>query len=373
MALKALGIAAVIFAFMATSSQAETIVFGQNPETFQLPYDISITKVSIHVPDMKYGGFGDYCFATFRMLEPLYPVPLMMLGRGGFVEPLCFNTVRTEAIEGWVYPTEPQEGPVLVPAGDWEQEIDLSGTPFFLPAGSHLICDSLGTVSSVIPTGSMNGTCTVEYHRYEEGQPRYRFLRLPYFDQAFKHGKPLVTSYFDSYEGGRPLEIPSAVAYIGNNNHGSKMIACLRKEKQSGELIEELCLPEADQDSPGQVPIGWTINDGERIALDCHYPEDDLTSEGDCAAFLVAKLPDDLKLSPENSFRDYGELPRGYVPKWCEMTADIVKVESHHDPILCGLGKQCSRDERIANCEASFNVTAFPLASCMTDGSCFEE
>ncbi len=376
--LKVLAIAALAVGLIAQAAHADTFRFGQNPDWVNLPYDISITKVSIHVPDMKYGGFGDYCFGTMRFTDGVYPVPIpgkenFSMGRGGFVEPLCFNTTRYKAIEGWVYPTEPQEGPVLVPAGDWDQTIDLADTPYFLAAGTALICNSLGTISSVLPTGSMNGTCTVEYERYEAGEPRYRFIRLPYFDQSFNHAERLVTSYFEGYDSGHPLEIASGVAYIGNNLLDSHMIACLRKEQEDGTLIKEMCLPEADQDSPGQFPIDWTINVGERIALDCHYPADDLESEGDCAVYLLAKLPDDLALSWENSFRDYGEMPRGYVTEWCEQTADAIAVETHHDPILCGIDKICSRAERVANCQAAINISVFPEASCMAGGSCFSE
>lgn len=364
----AIGIGAMAYEYFGT----KTVVFRQNPEPMRLPYDISITKVSISVPGFKYGGFADYCLAIWRDGDDPYPVKQPILGRGGFIEPLCFNTVRTKAVPGWVYPTGPVEGPVLVPAGDWNQTVDLSATPIFVPKGTMLICNSLGTISSVLPSGSMNGSCDIEYKRYLPDAPRYRFLRLPYFDQMFSEAEPLVSSYFQSYTDGRPLHIKSAVAYIGNNLHGSAMDACLTHEK-NGEIIERFCFPPSDQDSPGQVPVDFTINEGEQLRLDCHYPSGDKISSGDCAAFLVAKLPDDLELSPENAFRDYGEVPRDYIPVWCEKTANTLKTEVIHNPMLC-LSKEgaiCSFEEKMANCLESFNNSSHPEASCMKDGSCF--
>lgn len=125
---------------LATASERPEIkIFGQTPsggkpEEFRAPFDLSITRVVINVPGFKVGGYADYCLQLRRDEPPKYPLgrPEQRVGRGGFIEPLCFNTVRSEAVEGWVYPTEPQDGPVFVPAGDWRQSVDLSDTPIFL-------------------------------------------------------------------------------------------------------------------------------------------------------------------------------------------------------------------------------------------------
>jgi hypothetical protein len=353
-------------------TRTQTVVFRQNPEPIRVSHDISITKVSISVPGFKYGGFADYCIGTWRTDSDPYPVKRPILGRGGFLEPLCFNTVRTKATPGWVYPTGPVEGPVFVPAGDWNQSVDLTTSPIYVPKGTMLTCNSLGTVSSVLPSGSMDGTCTIEYTRYTPNAPRYRFLRLPYYDQMFSADEPMAASYFQSYAGGKPLNIVSAVAYIGNNLHTSAMEACLSHEK-NGEVIERFCFPPSDQDSPGQVPVNWTINDGERLSLECQYPPEDKVSSGDCAIYLVAELPENTELSPENAFRDYGEVPRDYIPVWCEKTANTLKTEVIHNPMLC-LSKEgavCSFEEKMANCLEAFDNRAHPKASCMKDDSCF--
>ncbi|WP_152976796.1 hypothetical protein [Pseudomonas putida] len=354
-------------------SRTRTIVFGKDPEPLILPYDISITSVSISVPGFKYGGFADYCLGTWRGEPDPYPIKKPILGRGGFIEPLCFNTVRTKAVPGWVYPTGPVDGPVFVPAGDWNQSVDLTKSPIYVPKDTLLTCNSLGTVSSVLPSGSMDGTCTIQYTRYQPNSPRYRFLRLPYYDQMFSADEPMAPSYFQSYAGGKPLNIVSAVAYIGNNLHTSAMDACLTHEK-NGEVIERFCFPPSDQDSPGQVPVNWTIKDGERLSLECHYPPEDKVSSGDCAIYLVAELPEDLELSAENAFRDYGEVPRDYIPVWCEKTAKTLKTEVIHNPMLC-LSKEgtvCSFEEKMSNCLESFDNRAHAKATCMADNSCYD-
>ncbi|THF56592.1 hypothetical protein [Ollibium composti] len=355
------------------NGNAAEFVFGQNSEPTRLNQDISITRVSIKVSGFFVGGFADYCLELKRDKPPLYSPTI---GRGGYIEPMCFNTVRTQSTESalatlwrWAKSKLLRANLTLVPAGDWEQQVELSNTPIFVPDGTLINCGSLGALSSTYDAKSLVGTCTVEYQAYEAGDPRFRLLRMPYYDQFFHYEKPLITSYLRSFEG-HALHISGAVVYIGNNNHGSQMEACLTKER-NGKTIGHLCFPPANQDSPGQVFFDWTINKNERVGLDCYYPADDRTSSGDCAAYLIVKLPDDLERSPENAFRDYGELPRDYVQTWCEQTAHIISEESMHDPKLC-LGKDaCSFEEKMANCRDAFEHTTFPRASCMADSSCY--
>src|SRR5262249_40573833 len=115
-------IAAVIGGILLTvfgQPRAEKMTFGQNPAPLKIPNDISITRVSIEVKGFRIGGFGDYCLGMWRADPPTY-APTM--GRGGYIEPLCFNVVRTKS------------------AGDWTQHVDLSETPIFIPAKTFLVC-----------------------------------------------------------------------------------------------------------------------------------------------------------------------------------------------------------------------------------------
>ena len=123
--------AAVIGGILLTVSgqaRAEKMTFGQNAHPLKIPHDISITRVSIEINGFQLGGFADYCLGTLRTEPPAYSSPRM--GRGGYVEPLCFNVVRTKS------------------AGDWGQHVDLSETPIFIPANTILMCNSLGAVNS---------------------------------------------------------------------------------------------------------------------------------------------------------------------------------------------------------------------------------
>src|SRR5262245_8801483 len=114
-----------IFFTVSGQARAEKMTFGQNAEPLKIPHDISITRVSIEIKGFEIGGFADYCLAMWRIDSPSY-APLM--GRGGYIEPLCFNVVRTKS------------------AGDWGQHVDLSETPIFIPANTFLVCNSLGTL-----------------------------------------------------------------------------------------------------------------------------------------------------------------------------------------------------------------------------------
>jgi hypothetical protein len=333
-------------------AQAEKMIFRQNPEPVKVHHNISLTRISIEVNGFQIGGFGDYCMALWRTDAPTYAPSI---GRGGYIEPLCFNVVRTKS------------------AGDWRQQVDLSETPIFIPANTFLICNSLGTlnVDPSIPTASMEGTCIIDYEPYSPGKPRYRFLRLPYYDQTFSASEPLVPSYFKAWDHDHPLRIQSAVAYIGNNYHHSSMNACLTRLRD-GEIVDTYCFPTSDQQSPGLVAVGWTIEENERLGLDCWYPPDDEISSGDCAIYLIVEIPSDLKLSPENAVRDYGNVPRDFVEQWCDEAARTFATEAVHNPRLCNGAESCSHDTKMINCRAAFEHTTFPKASCMKTGSCWD-
>ena len=333
-------------------ASAEKMIFRQNPDPVKVQHDIALTRISIEVNGFQIGGFGDYCMAMWRTDAPTY-APSM--GRGGYIEPLCFNVVRTKS------------------AGDWRQHVDLSETPIFIPANTFLICNSLGTlnVDTSIPTASMDGTCTIDYERYSPGKPRYRFLRLPYYDQTFSASEPLVPSYFKAWDRDHPLRIESAVAYIGNNYHHSSMDACLTRVRD-GEVEEKHCFPKSDQQSPGHVPVGWTIKEPERLGLECWYPPEDQISSGDCAIYLIVEIPPDLKISPENAVRDYGNLPRDFVEQWCNQAARTFATEAVHNPRLCNGAESCSYDTKMMNCRAAYERTTFPEASCMKSSSCWD-
>jgi hypothetical protein len=341
-----------IFLTVSGQARADKMTFGQNADPVKTLQDISITRVSIEIKGFQIGGFADYCLAMWRTDTPTY-APTM--GRGGYIEPLCFNVVRTKS------------------AGDWGQHVDLSETPIFIPANTFLMCNSLGTlnVDPNIPAASMDGTCIIDYEQYSPGKPRYRFLRLPYYDQTFTATAPLLPSYFKAWDRDHPLRIESAVAYLGNNYHHSSMDACLTRLRD-GKIVEKHCFPKSDQQSPGWVPIGWTIKESERLGLDCWYPPEDQISSGDCAAYLVVEIPPDLELSPENAFRDYGNLPRDFVEQWCDKTARTFATETVHNPRLCLGAETCSYETKMMNCRAAFEQTTYPEASCMKTRSCWD-
>jgi hypothetical protein len=346
-------LAAVIGGILLTvysQARAEKMIFGQNPEPVKMPYDVSVTNVSIEVKGFAIGGFADYCLAMWRTDSPTYSPTV---GRGGYIEPLCLNVVRTQS------------------TGDWEQYVDLSETPIFIPANTSLVCNSLGAVNSSIPAASMDGTCIIDYNRYSPGKPRYRFLRLPYYDQTFSASEPLLPSYYKAWDRDHPLRIESAVVYLGNNYHHSSMNACLTRLRD-GEIVDTYCFPTSDQQSPGLVAVGWTIEENERLGLDCWYPPEDEISTGDCAAYLVAEIPRHLKLSPENAFRDYGNLPRDFVEEWCDKAATTFVTETVHNPRLCLGAETCPYNTKMMNCRAAFEQTTFPEASCMKTRSCWD-
>jgi hypothetical protein len=333
-------------------AHSETLTFGQNSNPIAISHDISITRVSIKIQGFTVGGFADYCMATWRTEPPAYSPTV---GRGGYIEPLCFNVVKTKA------------------AGDWEQHVNLEHTPIYIPAGTMLVCNSLGAVSSMVPAASMPGRCDIEYEPHTPGSPRYRFLRLPYYDQTFDSDTPLVPSFYKAWDREHPLRIASAVIYQGDNYHTSSMKFCLTRLREDMTVLERYCLPPSDQQSPGQMEIGWMVGNGELVGIECSYPSDDAVSSGDCAAYMVVEIPSDLELSAENAFRDYGNVPRHLVEQWCETTAKTIITEAVHNPQLCLGKKGCSYETKMSNCRASFEHSTFPKASCMSTNSCWKE
>src|SRR5262249_61791091 len=96
------------------------MTFGQNSDPLKVLHDISITRISIEIKGFEKGGFADYCLAMFRTDPPIYLGTAV--GRGGYIEPLFFNVVRTKS------------------AGDLGEDVDLSGKPIFIPANTELVC-----------------------------------------------------------------------------------------------------------------------------------------------------------------------------------------------------------------------------------------
>jgi hypothetical protein len=94
----------------------------------------------------------------------------------------------------------------------------------------------------------------------------------------------------------------------------------------------------------------------------------------DCAFYLVVEIPPDTSLGPENSFRDYGNVPRPEVDDWCAMFVTDLAIPGQRD-LLCytydlahGItpGTACTMAELAQTCS-----DAFAPAACIADDTCF--
>lgn len=340
---------------------AKELVFGKDAPEHVLQSDISISRVEIEAKGFFVGGFADYCLAVRRDKGPAtYNPPL---GRGGFSELICFNYVRTRDATTF-------DGAVPKP---WRQEVDLSSSPLFLPAGTTIMCNSLGATRSDFPAGGLDGSCTLTYEDYVPNSPRSRMLRLPYMDMTFDWQHKLTPSFFSGWSKSEPLKISSVVVYAGNNFHDSSMEMCLTRSPKSDRtnITDQRCFPKSDEESAGQVHLDWTIDHDEVVGLNCKYPDDDKRSTGDCAAFLVVDVPSSLPNSAESVMREFGAVPKYMAQAWCKDTAETFATVSVHNPVLCKPGvEKCDVKEKMKSCLKAFK-DIFPDAKCMKKSSCW--
>lgn len=80
--------------------------------------------------------------------------------------------------------------------GTWQQNIDLSKTPLYMPANTDINC--FAPIYFVkLPSNSVL-ECSITYHVYTYPEPRYRSIRFPYTDVPNLPSGKLMKSWYKS-------------------------------------------------------------------------------------------------------------------------------------------------------------------------------
>jgi len=312
-----------------------------------LPADIEITKITFDY-DLAQGGQVDYTLAVYRV-DATLPYPSLPGGYGDLVT---------------LHPT------FFAAPAHWHQELDLTATPLFIPANTQLACVSSG--GSDAPTQGLR-SCVVEYQTHLPGDPRFRIFRIPYFD-VMRLGGSFVTSEYTA-AAAHALEVKSVMMYEGVLGTYTGCVQHL--DHVGGVAIEEHCLPTTTKDlqtnvgTVGVEPLDWTVTGSEAIAASCAMTTTELW---DCAFYLIVEIPPDTLVGAENSFRDYGNVPRPGIDDWCAMFVRDLAIPGQRD-LLCYAydlahnitpGTACTMAEIAQTCTDSFAP-----AACMADDTCF--
>lgn len=105
------------------------------------------------------------------------------------------------------------------------------------------------------------------------------------------------------------------------------------------------------QSPPAIGGVEWNLNDSD--VLTATASQSRLNS--DAAFYVIVEIPDTVPPGPENIFRDYGNVPRGYLRTYCSQ-----HNASLEHPYFCNntAGNNCSTSFRIEQC-----IALFPEAS----------
>ena len=105
------------------------------------------------------------------------------------------------------------------------------------------------------------------------------------------------------------------------------------------------------QSPPAIGGVEWNLNDSDVLTATASQSR----LNTDAAFYVIVEIPDTVPPGPENIFRDYGNVPRGYLRTYCSQ-----HNASLEHPYFCNntAGNNCSTSFRIEQC-----IALFPEAS----------
>lgn len=305
-----------------------------------LPYDARITSVTFNT-NWKKGANADYCLLNYRDVAPT-STPLS----GSYTDIFCINILQSGS-----------DGP-------WTKTYDMSANPIFLPANTKFRCSGSGGHTTL---NSGFRSCTVTFEKYTDGQPRYRIFRIPYMDTMISATSTFPASWYRASTTD-PLRVKGYIFF--NAVSTGTYTACARRlNGVNGSVLVETCQATTTKSSvknnepPGFIPLNWTLHYPDMLSARCTIMG--AKNPSDCAFYFIVEIPPTITPSPENVFRDYGNIPAPLLKTWC--TNYIKKyIVSSQALQLCGYSMTgCTQDVQIQKC-----IGAFPAANCMLTNTC---
>lgn len=307
-----------------------------------LSADIVVSRFDFTVKDMPAGSVYDICVFSRRLVDPKYPDMT-----GGYSENLCWHIGRRAS------------------GGNASFSIDLRGTPLFYPKDTEIACGVGGLrLSGNGSPQTTPFTCSASYHAYSQGEKRFRTLRFPYVDMQVNPDGSIPVNYYQSTTI-FPLIVRNAFLFQAFGDTGTS-VPCLKWVRQGGVLVNQACMP-AQSVSPGQndesysasLPLNWNIPPGDLLTATCQNSR----AGTDCGIYAVVQIPDNIIVSPENTFRDYQNVASAPLRQFCEQ---YVQAFTHY--YFCNGQPACNAQTKIQKC-----TELFPIASCIATNTCTEK
>lgn len=261
-----------------------------NPQV--VSQDVLITHISASMTGVSQDGFVDFCVNQSRDANPSYAAFI-----GGFSELFCWNAYFKAS------------------AGNANIDIDLSKTPIYVPVGTSLMCGG-HTGVTIDQQKAATQSCTITYGPYSQGMPRYRTLRIPYFDQGVTPTQPYVDSYYIASDANHPLHIVGVVPYTAFD---TSLKNCIQWIHEGGAIAQETCFEQTASNSINYVslglqPLDWSIPYPDLVGATC-ISGDSLYG---CDDELIVEMPADLPAGPNSIFTNTGNIPISFLPQYCQ-------------------------------------------------------
>jgi hypothetical protein len=165
-----------------------------------------------------------------------------------------------------------------------------------------------------------------------------------------------------------PIEVKGYMLFDGVGT-GTYTACASRINGVNGSVISEACVPSKSKKStinnepPGFTALNWTLAYPDMLSARCNVSG--ATTMWDCAFYFIAKIPDAFKVSPENTVRDYGNVPEKLLSYWCTNYIDHYIVEAQALQLYGYKLDGCTREVKIQRCMATYGA-----ASCLATGTC---
>ncbi len=303
-----------------------------------LPEDSVITNIVIDVSTIPKGGGGDVCVFISRTDAPTYPAII-----AGYSEVMCGHADR--GLHG--------------SAGPYQFKANLAAMPYFLPKNTQITCHAGPFSASPVTID-----CNLSYQTYIPGTPRYRTMRLPYNDQVVDivsgSGVLAESRYVSSPLF--PIHVKGFHTFMGlGDAYMGTATPCLQRKNAAGGVVQQHCFttgagPNQNYNSPEFVNLDWNIPPGDTLTATCNA-----TNLGtDCALYVLVEIPPTIAVNPENTIRDYNNVPHPFIENWCTKYAWRLANANY-----CSPSPTCSDQTKINLC-----VSLFSPASCISTNSC---
>lgn len=206
--------------------------------------------------------------------------------------------------------------------GTWQQNIDLSKTPLYMPSNTDINCFA-PIFFAKLPSDSVL-ECSMTYRVYTYPEPRYRSIRFPYSDGPNLPSGKLMKSWYKSGSAYN-LTIGGMIAFTsfgGVNTDATATNICLRTSASvNGALIKKVCYPDQElqknlnftnDDGTYSISPNWRVTPGNYMQATCQ-----ISTPGDCAIWAFIRIPDGDRAYPTDIITGGDFVPPAQLNNFC--------------------------------------------------------